>query len=314
MTFSLAIRRGLGSVIPMLLKVVVVAVTTATGAMAQVASPLPDESVGRIELSAEQEGIPRELRISPGLATLLLCDARVARWELSGREHFHRVVEGADTLTLLPRNDVKEGLRLKLALVFADGLAPSRVELVLVVHPALAQRQVELFRHPRTLESYQQEVRQLRTEVGRSQAEVERLRAQQARPSGLAELLASDVMLEEGVAFRKLETEAQPTPRAAVWVTRVTTFRAASRVAVKAKFENRLEVPWVFKGAALVDGAGRTVQALDVLPQEPIAPRARATGIMEFELPALPTRGPYTLKLWAEGGTQSVTVRNITFP
>ncbi|CAM3106970.1 hypothetical protein COSO111634_02105 [Corallococcus soli] len=34
--------------------------------------------------------------------------------------------------------------------------------------------------------------------------------------------------------------------------------------------------------------------------------------VMEFELPSLPMRGPYALKLWAGGGTQSVTVRTGT--
>ncbi|CAM3107685.1 DUF2381 family protein [Corallococcus sp. ZKHCc1 1396] len=294
--------------------ILVVALAMASVAKAEESIPLVEERVGRIELSADQVGTSQELHISPGLATLLLCDAPVARWELSGRENFRRVVEGTDTLTLLPLDTLKEGARLKLTLVFTDGAAPSRVDLMLVVHPALAQRQVELYRHARALESYQQEVRQLRAEVGRSQAEVERLRAAQSRPDGLAGLLASGVMGQEGVVFLASVADPQPMQRAAIWVTRVITIRSARRVAVQAKLESQLEVSWRFTGAALVDGAGGTVQALVVWPQEPIAARESAMGIMEFELPTLPTRGPYTLKLWAEGGTQAVTVRNITFP
>ncbi|MCY1046488.1 DUF2381 family protein [Corallococcus sp. bb12-1] len=292
----------------------VAALTLAAGAAAQVRDASDEEGVGRIDVSAEREGTPHELTVSPGLATLLLSDSPVARWELTGRENFRRVMEGTDTLALLPRSDVKEGTRLKLTLVFADGAAPVRAELVLVVHPALAQRQVELYRHPRSMESYQQEVRQLRAEVGRTQAEVERLRATQARPDGLTGLLASGVMVDEGVAFRDLTLTFQRTQKEALSMRRVTTFRAATRAAIRATLQNHLEVSWRPMGAALVDGTGRTVSPLGIWPQEPIASGAKGLVIVEFELPSSKALGPYTLKLWAEDGTHTVTVRNISFP
>ena len=299
---------------PSLKVALLVAHVFASVAAAQATGEPDEEGAGRIEWSAAREQAPQELRISPGLATLLLSDSPVARWELSGRENFRRVMEGTDTLALLPRHDLKEGTRLKLALVFADGEAPLRAELVLVVHPALGQRQVELYRHRRGVESYQEEVRQLRAEVGRARAEVERLRTMQARPDGLTGLLLSKVMGLEGVSSRDLKFEPQSTPGWVFSVTRVRTFRASTRAAVQAELDNRGEVPWRVKGAALVDGAGQTVHALTVWPQEPIAPKGSAMGIMEFELPSSTARGPYTLKLWAEGGTQAVTVRNIFFP
>ncbi|RYZ16835.1 MAG: DUF2381 family protein [Myxococcaceae bacterium] len=297
------------------LKVALVAAfTLASGAAAQVQGASDAEGVGRIDVSAEQEGRPHELNISPGLATLVLSDSPVARWELTGRENFRRIMEGTDTLALLPRNDVKEGTRLKLTLIFADGAAPGRTELVLVVHPALAQRQVELYRHPRSLASYQQEVRQLRAEVGRTQAEVERLRATQARPDGLTGLLASGVMVNEGVAFRDLTDAVQWTQTETLSVRRVTTFRVATRAAVNARLLNRLDMPWRPMGAALVDRTGRTVSALGIWSQEPIAPDTEGQVIVELELPSSKALGPYTLKLWAEDGTHAVTVRNISFP
>ncbi|RKH46301.1 DUF2381 family protein [Corallococcus sicarius] len=299
---------------PSLKVALLVAHAFASVAAAQVTGAPDEEGAGRIEWSADREQPPQELRISPGLATLLLSDSPVARWELSGRENFRRVMEGTDTLALLPRHDLKEGTRLKLTLVFADGEAPLRAELVLVVHPVSGQRQAELYRHRRGVESYQEEVRQLRAEVGRARAEVERLRTTQARPDGLTGLLLSGVMGLEGVSSRDLLRDPQSTPGLVFSVTRVRTFRASTRAAVQAELDNQGEVPWRFKGAALVDGSGHTVHALVVWPQEPIAPKESAMGIMEFELPSSTARGPYTLKLWAEGAAQAVTVRDIFFP
>jgi hypothetical protein len=76
--------------------------------------------------------------------------------ELEAKEQEVRVVQAGGVVTLVPGGSLMPGRRFKMTVRFGDGAAPASVSFVLVVHPAWGQRQVEVFRRKRTVESYQQ--------------------------------------------------------------------------------------------------------------------------------------------------------------
>jgi uncharacterized protein (TIGR02268 family) len=145
---------------------------------------------------------------------------------------------------------------------------------------------VEVFRHRRTVEDYQQEVqekeariRQLQTELVRTQAEGSGLGI-----TGLiaSELLKVDALNVQGVLAKNLKStitmpsaNALPTPTVSSY--RSTTARGEKggdvmRVAVAMAMDNPGTAPWTARDAALLVGKGQDVKEAKVWQLAPIPP------------------------------------------
>ncbi|MBN8233130.1 DUF2381 family protein [Corallococcus macrosporus] len=285
-------------------------------AFAQSESPASVPGARRIELPPDGSPSSAEVAVSAGLSTGLYFDSDLMRdgIELEGRERFSLVDIGQATLRLVPSSRVTPGEHFRLVVRFRDGAAPVSASFLLRVHPAKADPLVEVFRGKRTIETYQQEARELRAELERCREENSRLVAEHEAPAGLAGLLSTGTLDENGVSGSVVTKDILPSSGNALEATSVTTYRAKKAVAVVVNLVTKAGArPWSPKGATLRGKSGAELKVLRIW-QQPSSPLAAARSIVvETEAPKAGIQGPYSLKLW-EDGPRTVTLGNVTFP
>lgn len=291
------------------------------------AQPLPsscDDFSSHIELSAEAH--VHEVCISLAQATTFHFDAPLEPGgvKLQGGDRFVDLLTGASGVTLLPPKDLRPGERLELVVRFPDGAAPTSVTFVLVGHPAMGARQVDVFRHARAVEDYQRENQEEREKAQRCGQDLEQLRVASG-PGGLTGLLASRMMGKDGIASRNITNDVSGLVSGFLAAQEVISYRASKphdegkqawvRVAVSLTLGNPGSEPWMVKSAALV-GRGQQVKPVSVVWQGAPVPPGEVSGqvVVELELTEQESRGPFKLKLWDETGTRLVTLGNVTFP
>lgn len=268
-----------------------------------------------VELSAEPSGAQVEVRVSPGLGTLLLFDVPPSRVEVEPRAHFRVAALEGDLLVLLPAAAFLEVGEGKVKAHFSDGAAPATATFLLrAVPPALAERQVEVHRFPRGRESYALEVRDLREQNEALRQEVARLQAAQAHPEGLLGLLVAGAMAADGVAGQVISPTQVVRPGLALVWQEVHAFRSTQRVALEVSLRNTGVRPWRAEGAALKGRAGAALKVLRVWQAAPISPGDVDRVLVEAETTSEGAKGPFTLTLWEAGARNPVTLGNITFP
>jgi uncharacterized protein (TIGR02268 family) len=140
--------------------------------------------VRRIELETWRAGVAREVAVSPGLTTTFLFNSELSGEEVEHRKRFRVVDPARYTLTLVPSTELAPGTRVGLTVAFADGLLPARADFVLAVHATKAERQVEVYRSPRNLESVAAEAVLEREGAQQCREENARLRAAPSSPRG----------------------------------------------------------------------------------------------------------------------------------
>ncbi|MCY1016618.1 DUF2381 family protein [Pyxidicoccus sp. MSG2] len=269
----------------------------------------------RITLEPQRAGPPPKVRISPGVGTILVFDTAVARVELQEHERFGRVRLDKDTLTLLPTSNL-EAEELKLTVHFEDGAVPMSADFLLVVHATLAERQVEVFRHPRSAANLQAELEEKDAKMRRLEEQVARLQAAQAQPEGLTGLLVTGHMDgTRGVQVRALARDFVLHRRSALRATGVVTYRAARSFALSVKLEG-IGGPeaWQAEGAALEARDGIALRVLRVWQSAPLQSGEKGQVVVETEAEDTTSPGPYTLTVWATGGKRPVILGNIQFP
>jgi len=276
-----------------------------------------DPGVRRIELAADGARTSVDVLVSPGLSTVLLFDSELAQegTEIEGRELFSFVDVGKATirLELSPLATPRE--RLRLAVRFRDGSAPIGASFSLIVHPAKAENLVAVYRNKRTVESYQQEAREMREEAIRCREANARMAAEHEAPGGLAGLLATSLMNELGVAGKTLTKQIPADSKSALKPSQLRSYRSKNRVAVEVLLEDtRGGQPWSASGAALRAQSGIELKVLRVWQKAPITSNAAGRVIVEAEAPANASQGTFSLKLWEADGPRTVTISNVTFP
>ncbi len=287
---------------------------------APVSEPAPAAPCGTgterpILLEAKPCGPRPQVRVGAGVATVLVFDSPLEGVEAPVPPHFQRVAVAQGVLTLLPGESLEGFEGGPLTVRFADDAAPASATLQLVVvPPARAERQVEVFRRARPASSFERELREARAENGRLQEENARLKAALTRPDGLAGLWAEGRMDNTGVTALDLTAAIKMPPKSALTVEVVHALRAAGGLLVAMELVNPGSVPWQVEGAALVGPGGEALRVEQVWQAAPIRPGKRGRVLVSVEaMPGLPP-GPFTLTLWAPGSQRAVTMRNITFP
>ncbi|WNG30107.1 DUF2381 family protein [Cystobacter fuscus] len=298
------------------------------GASATAQPPLPncEASPSRVKLPAEPTGKVEEVCISPELPITFRFDSLLVpgSLELQERERFEDVAPGTRSFTLHPPADLQAGERFKVVVRFTDGAAPTSATFILVGHPALGTRQVNVFRHKRTVEDYQKETQEERKKSQQLGQELERLRMEKG-PGGLAGLIASGLMTvdDTGVKAEHITRRVTQPASNALYIRHVYSYRVTTRqedvvrVAVAVKLLTLGTQPWALKDAALV-GKGQEPKPMKVSWQpSPISPGAakeEEVVVVEWELTAREAQGPFTLKLWDQSGKRLITLGNVTFP
>lgn len=281
--------------------------------------PACDSAQEQLYLPEEPEGRVYEVCISPGLATLIVFFSAELKREhltLEGADRFTVVEAGRRSISLLPSENVVPGERLKLTARFADGESPASISFVLVVHPARATRQVEVFRQKRTLASYQQAEKEKALHLQQCREETVRLRSEGGGPRGLTGLLAMKRLDKNGVTAKNVMKGVSLHPASALGLKDAISYRANRLVAVEVSLEAPAgALPWTAAGAELVGPGRRTLRVLPLWQSQPIDPSViDGRVVIEAEATEQETRGSFRLKLWNEDGTRSVIVSGVTFP
>jgi uncharacterized protein (TIGR02268 family) len=295
------------------------ALLVGTAATAQPRSIPCQTGTRRIELKAEPASEAPELCISPGLSTAILfygaelLDGGVT---VEGRERFTLVDSGSTMLRLTPSERVVLGDQFRLTVRFKDGGTPVSAAFWLVVYPGQVEQWVEIYRQARTVESLQQEVKEKEAQLRQCQEDNKRLHAEKEGPGGLAGLLATGLMDEEGVAFKDLTKSISGHPGNVVPVFRAHSYRSTTRVAVELWLMPTVEMqPWTAVGAELVGPGRRTLRVLPPWQQEPIRPGVKARRVViEADATEAETRDIFTFKVWDADGTRSIVLTGVTFP
>jgi uncharacterized protein (TIGR02268 family) len=277
--------------------------------------------VRHVELTVDGTGQVHEVRISPHFITTLVFNAPLLEGGvvLEEREGFRAVTvdEAAGLVTLLPSGALPAGRPLSLTVRFADGALPASATFRLVVHPTRAEPQVNVYRLPRSAESFQLEARQERERAEQCEARLARVQAERTRPGGLTGLIDSGLVVEgRGVAGRDIYSTARQRPGEALQVNAAHTYAAQGQVAVALDVKNRSAQPWSVhsEGAQLVSKEGARLRVLSVWQPEPLAPGKKGRVVVEAAATPEQARGTYVLMLGARDGARTVTLRGVTFP
>jgi uncharacterized protein (TIGR02268 family) len=279
-----------------------------------------EPGIRRIELSPELVGELPTLCIGPRLAILLVFyGAELARDSvvLEGRERFARVEVGDTVLRLEPSEQVTPGERFRVTVRFRDEALPASVTLWLEVHPTRLESLVEVHRHKRTVESYQQEVREKDVQLRQCQGENEQLRVAQGVPEGLAGLLALGIVGERGVVAAKLDLSAHPSlSNAFIQIVQGIGYRSETRVVVELVLGvGSGQEPWTAGEAELVGPGRQALRVLRTWQRGPISAGAKDQRVwIEAEATPEEARGTFTLKVWEAQGARSITVTGVRFP
>ncbi len=285
----------------------------ASGAGAAPEAPGGPMGVRRIELRADARSAPPEVRIRPGYSTTLFFDAPIQpeQVELEGRERFLRVGIAEDHLALIPSSGVRQGERLRLQVRFRDGALPESAAVFLVVDSTQVEQQVELYRHPRTAESYRQEVEALKTELIRLRQEAERLRgvplSAWSMEFQLAVFESPQSLQRQLLRYQQLSSPF-----------RLDVVRAAALIFKKQERGLHLvlqlrseEAEWTAVGAALMDAQGQLVKLQPPWQPGPARFRQAQSLVVLLEDETKLREARYTLKLWDAGG-RTVTLEGLT--
>ncbi len=288
--------------------------------------PLPhcESATRHLELTADTPRTTYEVCIRPGLSSSFLFNVKLARVELPGRERF-RVIEDETGFTLTPTRALKDGERVRVTVHFQEGAAPASVTFLLAVHPAEAERQVEVLLQPRTVASYREGEQRALEEVQRCHQEKARLQTECAGQVGLQGLFSQGLLGKEGVPSKDLREGRSARPGNTLTTTRARSYRADTertkgghrvvRLAVVQELHNNGKTPWTPAGAVLVGPQGEEWKALGVWPLKPIAPGKKQRVVVEMEATEEAARGTFTLKLWGqEGGGHVELFEGVTFP
>jgi uncharacterized protein (TIGR02268 family) len=273
--------------------------------------------VRHIELLERVDNTVHEVAISPGLTTAFRFHGATLDLEavtLEGRERLW-VSIAEEAILVVPSEQVVPGQRLRLTVRFKDGGAPASFDFMLVVHPDMAERQVEVYRQRRSSDSLRAEVREKDARLRECQAQVELLRAEQKHPEGLSGLIAAGHLDDRGVAALDLIGVAAARPGESLGVRSATSFRSAQRVAV----ELWLEAPegagsWDAKGTQLRSGVGEELTVLTVWQDEAVSSGAARRVVVEANATKDVARVPFVLTLRGADSRRSVTVGNVVFP
>ena len=301
-----------------------VLLTSPAGARGQ--SPLPrcESGTRHLQLTADTPRTAHEVCIRPGLSSSFLFNVKLTRVEVPGQERF-RLLKDETGFLLVPSRDVKDGERIRVTVHFQEGVTPASITFLLVVHPAEAERQVEVTLQPRTVASYQEGEQRALEQVQRCQEDRARLQAECVGQVGLRGLFAQGLLGKEGVPSKDIKQLMSAHPGNTLTSGTALSYRADTermeeghkvvRLAVVQEFHNTGRTPWTPAGAVLVGPRGEEWKALGVWPLKPIAPGKKQRVVVEVEATQEAARGTFTLKLWSQEGSGAVELFDgVTFP
>lgn len=245
--------------------------------------------------------------MAAGVATYLRFDAPIDRAsvEVEGRATRFRVVDpGERTITLEPALELGPEDKLVVRVRYKDGASPAVATLVLVSHPTLVDKEVEVVRRPRTLEA-------LEAALAEKEAELAALKAQYG-VGGPAGLVFSGRIDWNGVVVQRIEDV--PTGiQGGLKVTGGDGYRAGPWALAVVRVHNLPgQKPWVPGKARLTRADGTPVKVLSVdMNKAQLAPGEEGLVAVEPESPYWKVGEVFRLELLDKSGVRRLPILDV---
>jgi uncharacterized protein (TIGR02268 family) len=264
----------------------------------------------RIETSVAVSGELLRVCIRPALPTTLQFDSRPFRGvvEVEGRERLTDLSIGEHSITVLPRGDLSPGERIQFGIHFVEETTPTRIDLELVVHPTRSARLMEVHR-------------------SQTHEDKQELAHDERGLGGITALLAAGLLFlkDQSLLARTVENVKTNSDSIHLEVKRVYAYRAMAvedlqrmkaRIAFALLLRNKDPQPWRAQDASLESVAGEpiAVQTLWQSTRAPLGAGEEAWLVVETEIEAWDTQGPFTLDLVDASGTRHVRLGTLTLP
>lgn len=276
-----------------------------------------ESASSRVDLPLEAIMASPKACISADIATVFSFNADVNRdlVAIQGRERFESFVVTGRMIVLKPKSDLAPEERFLLSVSFADGAAPESATFLLIAHPTLATRQIDVFRHARPLKAYQQEVQEVRAENAQLRSRVQQLENQALTRGGLADILANGFVDINGIKTARLES-LEGRHSDALYVAECLSLYAIAggRAALKLIVSQPGSLEWSIKEIFLADDHGGVFKPITWLGTDPIPPgNAPYPVILEWQLNSSEIKRPFALLMVGDDG-RTIRVSKVVFP
>jgi uncharacterized protein (TIGR02268 family) len=272
----------------------------------------------RVDLMPELKNEkPPKACISANIATVLMFNTDINRDSVAvqGRERFESFEVTDRVIVLKPKSTLMPGERFLLTVTFRDGASPMDAAFLLIAHPALATRQIDVFRRTRSAEAYRQEAQEAWAEVTQLKSRVKQLEGQVLTKGGLMDLLANGLVDFRGVAAHDL-TGLQGRRSDTLDVgDGISLFAAcSSRVALSLPLSQSSPLEWSLKEIFLTDDHGGVFKPLTWLGCSSIpSDGVPCQLLLEWQFTSTEDMRPFTLVLVGADG-RTARVSKIVFP
>ncbi|QRO02320.1 DUF2381 family protein [Archangium violaceum] len=276
----------------------------AAPAAAQTQPPAREQQQRQVVLpNNPNEAVP-EARVAVGVATYLRFDASLdkASVEVEGRPARFRWVDvGERLIAVEPSVDLGAEERLVVRVRYRDGASPAVATLVLVTHPTLVDKEVEVVRRSRTVEA-------LEAALAEKEAALAALQA----VSGPAGLVFSGRLDFKGVQARRIELV--PTgPQSGLKVVKGEAYRATTWALAVVRVRNLPgQKPWGPGEARLTRPNGTPVKVRSVdMDKAQLAPGEEGLVALETEAPFWDAGEFLRLELLDKSGTRRLSIPEV---
>ncbi|HEX5748561.1 MAG TPA: DUF2381 family protein [Archangium sp.] len=273
-------------------------------AAAQTQPPARERQERQVVLPGHASEPVPEARVAAGVATYLRFDAPIDRAsvEVEGRPARFRWVEVGERLVAVePSVDLGAEEKLVVRVRYKDGASPAVATLVLVSHPTLVDKELEVVRRPRTVEA-------LETALAEKEAELAALRAS----SGPAGLVFSGRLGPDGVQARRIRN-APADARGGLDVPGGAGYRANSWALAVVRVRNLPgQKPWVPGVARLTraDGTAVKVRSVDMNKAQ-LAPGEEGLVTVETETPFWKAGEVFRLEVLDKSGVRPLPILEV---
>jgi uncharacterized protein (TIGR02268 family) len=276
-----------------------------------------ESASSRVDLPPKVTGAPPKACISAAIATVFTFDADVSHdlVVLQGRERFESFVVVGRMIVVRPKSNLAPGERFLMTVPFLGGAAPESATFLLIAHPALATRQIDVFRHARPVEAYQLEVQEVRSENAQLRSRVKELESQVLTRGGLADLLANGFVDAKGIQTAAMD-HLVGRHGDALFVRECLGLYAIAkgRVALRLSVSQPRSQEWSIKEVFLTDDHGGVFEPITWLGKGPLPPdNAPYEVILEWHLSGDEVKRPFALVVVGNDG-RTVRVGRVVFP
>ncbi|MCY1075187.1 DUF2381 family protein [Archangium sp. miwbw1] len=290
--------------LPSHLLLALLALSLGTPAAAQTQPPARERQERQVVLPSNPNESAPEARVAAGIATYFRFDAPLdkASLDLEGRPARFRWVDvGERLIAVEPSVDLGAEEKLVVRVRYKDGASPAVAMLVLVSHPTLVDKEVEVVRRPRTVEA-------LEATLADKEAELAALRAL----SGPAGLVFSGRLDPDGVQARRI-MNAPAGARGGLNVAGGEGYRAGSWALAVVRVRNLPgQSPWMPGVARLTraDGTAVKVRSVDMNKAQ-LAPGEEGLVAVEPEAPFWKVGEVFRLELLDKSGVRRLPILEV---